>query len=84
MGFVFSVFNLLLVADSLKAAAEWLPRAMPKNEKEAEDLPIHDGYGAAPSAAFELIAKMRRRRLKGAVRSVMAMNRMKKMSSKAD
>ena len=84
MGVIFSIFNLLLVVDAFGAAVKWLPRTMPKSRRESElmSTEVADGAGMVPVAAMEFVAKYRRRqKFRAAAHSVMAMNRMKKLTS---
>ena len=83
---IFSLFNLLLVADGVKGVANWLPKAFPKTteeKKSVETLRLRTSMVMPmPTEAFEIAARMhRRRKFKGAVRTVMASNRLKKMST---
>ena len=81
IGFIFSVFNLLLVVDALGAAVKWLPRTKPiKTEEEEYELARDSTIGTGPSTAFAVVQRiMRRRKFKAVAHSVMAINKMKKL-----
>jgi len=83
---IFSLFNMILCVDGFKGVAKWLPKKFPKTttEKEkVENLRIRTSIlMPVPNGAFEMAARLhRRRKFKGAVRTVMASNRLKKLSS---
>ena len=80
---IFSLFNLLLVADGVKGVANWLFPKTTEEKKSVETLRLRTSMVMPmPTEAFEIAARThRRRKLKGAVRTVMASNRLKKMST---
>ena len=81
LGLIFSIFNLLLVADAVGAAVKWLPRPMPRTEHELNDLSNDATLGTGPATAMNIVSRMRRRKLKAAAHSVIAINKMKKKLS---
>lgn len=78
---VFSLFNLILVADGFKAAIKCIPKKFPKTKTEKESVKKtfrrHSGIDAPGLAALSEIRRMMmRRKFKGAVHSIIAANRM--------
>jgi len=77
---IFSLFNLILVADAVKAAAKWLPRSFPetKLERQATESLLEESSALdfPDPAAYTLRRMKARRKFKGAVHSVIASNRM--------
>lgn len=77
---IFSAFNLILVADAVKAAVKWLPRSFPKSklERQATESLIQESSALDfPDPAACTLRRMKaRRRFKGAVHSVIASKRM--------
>lgn len=77
---IFSVFNLILVADASKAVVKWLPRSFPESklERQATQSLIEESSALdfPDPAAYTLKRMKARRRFKGAVHSVIASKRM--------
>lgn len=83
---IFSLFNFLLVVDGFKAVMKCIPKKFPRTKLEKENTvrllrrtSSMDAPGIAPIA--KLTGMMARRKFKGAVRSVIAANRMRSISS---
>jgi len=82
MIFIFSLFNMILVADGVKAVAKCLPKPFPKNKAEKEETKqtfrrASQGIDALGIGALaEVTGMMHRRKFKAAVHTVMAANRM--------
>lgn len=84
---IFSLFNLILVADGFKAAIKCVPKPFPKNEAEKEkttklfkEASVIDmgGFGAPVTVAKMLL---RKRKFKAAVDAVIAAKRMESSMS---
>ena len=87
---IFTLFNLILVADAVKAAVKYLPKPFPKTKKERQESELMmrrasgiDAPGLGQAAELTK-ALFHRRKLKGAVHSVIAARRMtSSMSAKS-
>ncbi len=82
---IFSIFNLILVADAVGAAAKWLPRRFPKSKAEKEEIGAlvrrTSATGVATPALQMLRAMEAKRKVKGAVKTVIAANRLSSHAS---
>lgn len=58
-GCLMTMFNILMIMDCTEAAIKWLPRAMPENEEEAQELQVDivKSDGATPVAAARRLSQ---------------------------
>ena len=81
---IFSLFNVILVIDGFKACAKCLPKPFPKDKAEQEkttELFARDTNGLDVGTPVVVMHVMARRKFKGAVKSVIAANRLESLSS---
>ena len=81
---IFSLFNLVLVADGFKAVAKCIPKPFPKDKAEQEktiEMFAKNTNGLAVGAPVAVMHVLARRKFKGAVKSVIAAKRLDSLSS---